>query len=78
VTSGKCFADSIPRAIPVDIIQLLSRVDAFESAQPDIRTLRLCNRFGKGKNAYVAKLPKEIIDMIERQLLVQYLNISSA
>jgi hypothetical protein len=73
----KCFADSIPRAVPVDIIKLLSHVDAFELAQPDIRTLRLCNRFGKGKNAYVAKLPKEIIDMIERQLLVQYLNTSA-
>jgi hypothetical protein len=73
----KCFADSIPRAVPVDIIKLLSHVDAFESAQPDARTLRLCNRFGKGKNAYVAKLPKEIIDMIERQLLVQYSNTSA-
>ncbi|KAG9765202.1 hypothetical protein KCU73_g582, partial [Aureobasidium melanogenum] len=65
-------------AIPVDIIQLLSHVDAFESAQPDVRTLRLCNRFGKGKNAYVAKLPKEIIDMIEKQLLVQHLVTQSA
>jgi hypothetical protein len=58
-------------------VQLLSHVDAFESAQPDILTLRLCNRFGKGKHARVAKLPKEIIDMIEQQLLVQHLNTSS-
>jgi hypothetical protein len=72
-----CLADSKPRAIPVDIVQLLSHIDAFQSAQPDIRTLRLCNRFGKVKHARVAKLPKEIVDMIEQELLVQRLNTSS-
>lgn len=64
------FADVQNRGIPVNPAELLCNLDAFRKAIPTIETLRLCNQFGKGENAGVTKLPKELIGYIEEELLV--------
>ncbi|KAH0016090.1 hypothetical protein KCU78_g7975, partial [Aureobasidium melanogenum] len=55
--------------IPVDPVDFLCNLDAFRKVLPTINTLRLCNQFGKGKNAGITKLPKELIEFIEEELL---------
>lgn len=66
-TNGGC------RGIPVEVVKLLSHLDAFEAELPTSHSLRLCNRFGRGEYAHVTKLPEEIIVMVEQQLLSQRL-----
>jgi hypothetical protein len=57
------------RGIPVKPLDLLCNLDSFRKAIPVIRTLRLCNQFGKGEDAGITKLPKELIEFIEEELL---------
>jgi hypothetical protein len=51
-------------------VDLLCNLDAFCKAIPVIHTLRLCNQFGKDEDAGITKLPKELIEFIEEELLV--------
>ncbi|KAI4738869.1 hypothetical protein E4T50_10658 [Aureobasidium sp. EXF-12298] len=55
--------------IPVEPADLLCNLDAFRKAAPTIHTLRLCNQFGKGENAGIIKLPKELIEFIGDEIL---------
>ncbi|KAH0359889.1 hypothetical protein KCU65_g9716, partial [Aureobasidium melanogenum] len=56
--------------IPVKPVDLLNNLDAYRKAIPIIHTLRLCNQFGKGDSVFVTRLPKELIGLIEEELLV--------
>ncbi|KAG9518736.1 hypothetical protein KCV07_g5331, partial [Aureobasidium melanogenum] len=55
--------------IPVNPVDFLCNLDAFHKALPTINSLRLCNQFGKGENAGITKLPKELIEFIIEELL---------
>jgi hypothetical protein len=55
--------------MPVRFMELLLNLDAFRKATPTIHTLRCCNQFGKGENAGIPKLPKELVVFIEEELL---------
>ncbi|KAK4951163.1 hypothetical protein LTR10_010135 [Elasticomyces elasticus] len=52
-------------ALPVKPDNLLVTIDAYTTALPTIRALRKCNRYGQGPQAYVTKLPAEIVSAIE-------------
>ncbi|GAB7343453.1 hypothetical protein MBLNU457_1477t1 [Dothideomycetes sp. NU457] len=56
-------------AIPVSVGQLIGHLEAHKKMKATIDTLRLCNRFGKGPNAKVTKLPVELVEMIEQEIL---------
>jgi hypothetical protein len=58
--------------MPVKLMHFLRYLDAYRRAIPTIHTLRLSNQFGKGKNAGITKLPKELIGFIEEELLAIY------
>lgn len=55
--------------MPVNPADFLCKLDAFRKALPTINSLRLCNRFGKGENTGITKLPRELIGFIEEELL---------
>jgi len=57
------------RAIPVDIPQLASHLEAYQKTKTTIETLRLCHRFGKGNKAKITDLPVELVTMIEQEVL---------
>ena len=58
------------RGMPVRFMEFLLNLDPFRKALPTLHILRLCNRFGKGENAGITQLPKELIGFIEEELLV--------
>jgi hypothetical protein len=53
-------------------VDLLYHLDAFREAIPTLHTLRLCNQFGKGENAGITKLPKELVESIGEELLALF------
>ena len=55
--------------LPVNPAQLGAHLEAYVEMKPAIDTLRLCNRFGRGQEAYITKLPQELISMIELELV---------
>lgn len=65
-------ADNADRGVPVKIIDLLFNLDAFVAAHQTISTLRLCNRLGKGDSVHVTKLPKELLELVENELMVYF------
>ncbi|KAI5196760.1 hypothetical protein E4T42_02390 [Aureobasidium subglaciale] len=65
-------AAAVVWGVPVKPVDLIVSLDALRKASPAIQTLRLCHQFGKGKDAHVAKLPKEIIVFIEEELLAMH------
>ena len=46
-----------------------AHLDAYVTTLPVIYQLRLCNRFGKGPESYVTKLPVELVTKIESGIL---------
>jgi hypothetical protein len=52
-------------ALPVRFEKLGAHLEAYVETIPAITALRLCNRFGKGANCYIHKLPIELVQMIE-------------
>ncbi|KAH0274306.1 hypothetical protein KCU91_g5350, partial [Aureobasidium melanogenum] len=56
--------------IPVKPVDLLNNLDAYRKAIPIIHTLRLCSQFGKGDSVFITRLPKELISLIEEELLI--------
>lgn len=61
-------ATGLAWAVPVRADLLGARLAARYELRPIINTLRLCQRFGKGVNAHINRLPNEIIDTIEKHL----------
>ena len=55
--------------LPVNPAQLGAHLEAYVEMKPAMDTLRLCNRFGRGQEAYITKLPQELISMIELELV---------
>ncbi|KAF7195747.1 hypothetical protein HII31_02882, partial [Pseudocercospora fuligena] len=58
-------------AMPVDIVQLGAHLEAYDTVQPMINTLRLCNRFGRGDKAAITKLPVELVLRVEEYLMIE-------
>ncbi len=56
--------------VPVRPEQLGWSLEAFEKALPVLHTFRLCQRFGRGRNVHVPKLPVETMVTIEDLILV--------
>ncbi|KAK4545954.1 hypothetical protein LTR36_002518 [Oleoguttula mirabilis] len=56
-------------ATPVNALTLVAHLGAQIKLQPTIDTIHLCNRFGRGNNATITKLPTEIIEQIDGCLI---------
>ncbi|KAK5684534.1 hypothetical protein LTS10_004404 [Elasticomyces elasticus] len=56
-------------ATPVHPVTLLNHLDAYMKALPDLHSLRLCWKFGKGEDVHITRLPVEIEQAIEHMLL---------
>lgn len=56
-------------AQPVKVEVLGAHLQAYIDLLPTINTLRLCNRFGQGPNAYISKLPLELVQKVEKYLV---------
>lgn len=56
-------------AVPVHILDLTANLTAYIKTKPVFHALRLCNRFGKGSQAFIARLPTELIANIEAHVL---------
>ena len=54
---------------PVKVDQLGAHLEAYVRLLPVLNTLRLCNRFGQGPKAAVARLPVELIEQIEGHII---------
>lgn len=57
------------QTVPVPVARLGVHLQAYVDLLPVINTLRLCNRYGKGMQVAVTKLPVEIVTVIERYLI---------
>jgi hypothetical protein len=57
-------------AAPVSAAQLVGHMEAYRITLPAMNTLRLCNRFGKGPQAYINRLPVEIVQQIAHHAVV--------
>lgn len=68
--SGATTTSGIVWALPVRITEFGAHLQAYLEQKPVITALRLCHRFGQGGEAFIAKLPKELIDMVEEELLM--------
>jgi hypothetical protein len=44
-------------------------VEVYDDTLPVITALRLCNRFGKGSDCYIQKLPTELVEAIEQYIV---------
>ncbi|KAI0476065.1 hypothetical protein GGR56DRAFT_452565 [Xylariaceae sp. FL0804] len=44
------------------------RLEAYITLQPTFHALRLCNRFGRGERASIARLPSEAITAVEKRM----------
>jgi hypothetical protein len=51
-------------AIPVDAAQLAAHVETYIRTLPVVNTVRACNRFGKGPQCHINKLPVELVQSI--------------
>jgi hypothetical protein len=51
-------------ALPVDAAQLAAHLQAYIDTLPALNALRACNRFGKGPQCHLNKLPVELIQSI--------------
>lgn len=60
---------SLAWSIPVAVEILGAHLQAYVQLQPTINALRLCNRYGKGDQAAVTKLPAELVAEIEGHLV---------
>ncbi|KAK3643201.1 hypothetical protein LTR56_010348 [Elasticomyces elasticus] len=56
-------------ATPIHPVTLLNHLDAYMKALPDLHSLRLCWKFGKGEDVHITRLPVEIEQAIEHLLL---------
>ncbi|KAK5711266.1 hypothetical protein LTR15_012556 [Elasticomyces elasticus] len=56
-------------ATPVHPVTLLNHLDSYWQALPNLHSLRLCWKFGKGKDVHITTLPVEIEQAIEHLLI---------
>ncbi|KAF2808909.1 uncharacterized protein BDZ99DRAFT_571765 [Mytilinidion resinicola] len=54
--------------MPVSIVTLGASLDRFAKLLPQLQTLRLCHRYGKGDDVHLTKLPNELLDMVINEL----------
>jgi hypothetical protein len=55
--------------VPVRVDKLGAHLEAHVETIPAITALRLCNRFGKGENCHIHKLPVELVDEVEKLII---------
>ena len=53
-------------ALPVNAAQLAAHLQAYTDTLPALNALRACNRFGKGPQCHINKLPIELVQSIAR------------
>lgn len=58
-------------AMSVNVVTLVANLSAQIKLQPAIDTIHLCNRFGTGEHAFIAKLPVELIKYLEESFIEQ-------
>lgn len=52
-------------AVPVHVLDLGASLKAYIDTLPVTNQLRLCNRFGQGNQAFITKLPVELLGLVE-------------
>lgn len=62
-------------AVPVKLNVLGARLQSYFKAKPSVDTLRLCNRFGKGIEAFVTSLPVEVLELVVQH--VRWMDLES-
>ncbi|KAK5739172.1 hypothetical protein LTR17_005473 [Elasticomyces elasticus] len=62
-------------AVKVDAAHLVTHIEAEAQLYPVTETLRLCHVFGTGDDAHITRLPKELVDMIEDELVAESVSI---
>ena len=55
--------------VPVRVDKLVAHLEAYVQTIPAITALRLCNRFGKGDDCHIHKLPVELVDEVEKLII---------
>lgn len=55
-------------AVPVEVDVLGARLQSYRETRAVIDTLRLCNRFGKGDQAFVTRLPTELLEVVVQHI----------
>jgi len=56
-------------AVPVNVVDLGASLKAYVDTLPTVNTLRLCNCFGKGPNAFITKMPVELVKAVETHVV---------
>ncbi|KAK3067778.1 hypothetical protein LTR53_015139 [Teratosphaeriaceae sp. CCFEE 6253] len=59
----------LSHVVRVDPATLGANLEAYINVHPAIHALRLCNRYGEGKDVHVTRLPAEMISHIESHLV---------
>ncbi|KAK3638332.1 hypothetical protein LTR56_013161 [Elasticomyces elasticus] len=57
--------------VQVNAAHLVTHIEAEAQLYPVTETLRLCHIFGTGDDALITRLPKELVDMIEDELVAE-------
>lgn len=57
--------------------ELGGNLEVFEPLVPRIRMLRMCNRFGRGREAHITKLPVELVNLIEEEYILDAMKTDS-
>lgn len=57
-------------ALPVNAAQLAAHLQAYTDTLPALNALRACNRFGKGPQCHINKLPIELVQSIARYYIL--------
>jgi hypothetical protein len=65
-------------AVQVNVVHLGAHLEAYVNLLPMFNTLRLCNRFGRGPESDITRLPPELISIIEDFLLLEERSKTSA
>jgi hypothetical protein len=58
-------------ALPVNAAKLTAHMQAYLDTLPALNTLRACNRFGKGPQCYISKLPVELVQSIAQYRILE-------
>ncbi|KAK4891742.1 hypothetical protein LTR27_009750 [Elasticomyces elasticus] len=57
--------------VQVNAAHLVTHIEAEAQLYPVTETLRLCHVFGTGDDAHITRLPKELVDMIEDEVVAE-------
>jgi hypothetical protein len=57
-------------ALPVSVTQLVAHMEAYRETLPALNAVRACNRFGKGPQCHINKLPVELVQRVAQYCIL--------